>query len=130
MSARSYDVAHINTDDCIGCVKCIEACPFDAILGALWQRHYVLTDHCVGCEKCLPPCPVQCIQMIPTEMSPSERQKQAVEAKERYHARKKRLEAQVQQQNQLDRTVLPNVKALLEKAEKYIPPLPSFFTYD
>jgi electron transport complex protein RnfB len=40
---------------------CIQACPVDAILGAMKQMHTVIADECTGCELCLPPCPVDCI---------------------------------------------------------------------
>lgn len=52
---------------CIGCRKCIDACPVDAILGARKLMHAIIADECTGCELCLPPCPVDCIAMIPTD---------------------------------------------------------------
>jgi electron transport complex protein RnfB len=50
---------------CIGCRKCIDACPVDAILGARKLMHSVIAQECAGCELCLPPCPVNCITMVP-----------------------------------------------------------------
>ena len=35
-------VAFIREDECIGCTKCIQACPVDAILGAAKQMHTVI----------------------------------------------------------------------------------------
>ena len=32
-------VAYIREDECIGCTKCIQACPVDAIVGAAKQMH-------------------------------------------------------------------------------------------
>ena len=58
-------VAYIREDECIGCTKCIQACPVDAILGATRQMHTVLIDHCTGCDLCVEPCPVDCIDMVP-----------------------------------------------------------------
>lgn len=58
-------VALINEAECIGCTKCIQACPVDAIYGAAKQMHVVLTDQCTGCTLCVAPCPVDCITMIP-----------------------------------------------------------------
>ncbi len=58
-------LAVIDEDICIGCTKCIQACPVDAILGAAKHMHTVIADECTGCELCLPPCPVDCIEMIP-----------------------------------------------------------------
>lgn len=60
-------VAFIDEDVCIGCTKCIQACPVDAILGAAKQMHTVIADECTGCDLCVEPCPVDCISMIPVE---------------------------------------------------------------
>ena len=58
-------VARIREAECIGCTKCIQACPVDAILGAAKQMHTVLIDECTGCDLCVAPCPVDCIDLIP-----------------------------------------------------------------
>ena len=58
-------VAFIREDECIGCTKCIQACPVDAIIGAAKQMHTVIEDECTGCDLCLDPCPVDCIDMLP-----------------------------------------------------------------
>ena len=58
-------VAFIREDECIGCTKCIQACPVDAILGAAKQMHTVIVDECTGCDLCVEPCPVDCIDMVP-----------------------------------------------------------------
>jgi electron transport complex protein RnfB len=58
-------VAYIREDECIGCTKCIQACPVDAILGAAKQMHTVIASECTGCDLCVEPCPVDCIDMIP-----------------------------------------------------------------
>ncbi len=60
-------VAFIREDECIGCTKCIQACPVDAILGAAKQMHTVIADECTGCDLCIEPCPVDCIDMIAVE---------------------------------------------------------------
>jgi electron transport complex protein RnfB len=49
---------------CIGCTKCMQVCPVDAILGAAKQMHTVIASECTGCELCVPPCPVNCIGMV------------------------------------------------------------------
>ena len=59
------NVAYIREDECIGCTKCIQACPVDAILGASQQMHTVIASECTGCDLCVEPCPVDCIDMIP-----------------------------------------------------------------
>jgi Na+-translocating ferredoxin:NAD+ oxidoreductase subunit B len=58
-------VAVIDEERCIGCAKCLPACPVDAIVGAQRFMHTVLSGACTGCELCLPPCPVDCIEMRP-----------------------------------------------------------------
>ena len=58
-------VAWIDEAACIGCVKCIQACPVDAIVGASKFMHTVIAEQCTGCELCIPPCPVDCIVMRP-----------------------------------------------------------------
>jgi electron transport complex protein RnfB len=60
-------VAVIDEDVCIGCAKCLPACPLDAIVGARRQLHTVIAAECSGCELCLPPCPVDCITLIELE---------------------------------------------------------------
>jgi len=62
-------VAYIREDECIGCTKCIQACPVDAILGAAKQMHTVIVSECTGCDLCVEPCPVDCIDMIPVEQN-------------------------------------------------------------
>jgi len=58
-------LARIVEADCIGCTKCIQACPVDAIVGAPKLMHTVLADDCTGCELCVPACPVDCIVLEP-----------------------------------------------------------------
>ena len=58
-------VAFIVEADCIGCTKCIQACPVDAIVGASKHMHTVIEPLCTGCALCVPACPVDCIVMEP-----------------------------------------------------------------
>jgi electron transport complex protein RnfB len=58
-------VAVIVEADCIGCTKCIQACPVDAIIGGAKYMHTVIEPWCTGCELCVPACPVDCITMQP-----------------------------------------------------------------
>ena len=88
--------AVIREDECIGCTKCISACPVDAIIGSGKLMHTVLTDLCTGCELCIPPCPVDCIdliediQVIPTEILRNTEQN---DLRSRYYAHIQREEA-------------------------------------
>jgi electron transport complex protein RnfB len=57
-------LVRIDEATCIGCTKCIQACPVDAIVGAPKKMHTVVAELCTGCDLCLPPCPVDCIEII------------------------------------------------------------------
>lgn len=63
---RARRRAVIDEARCIGCTKCIQACPVDAIVGARKLMHTVIASECNGCELCLPPCPVDCIDLVAT----------------------------------------------------------------
>jgi len=58
-------VALVVEQDCIGCTKCIQACPVDAIIGGAKHMHTVVEPLCTGCELCVPACPVDCIELVP-----------------------------------------------------------------
>ncbi len=62
-TAQCESVAFIEESLCIGCTRCRDACPVDAIVGAHQLMHTIITAECTGCELCLPPCPVDCIRM-------------------------------------------------------------------
>lgn len=64
-------VAVIDEQTCIGCTKCIQACPVDAIVGAARHKHTVIDAYCTGCKLCLEPvCPVPgCIEMVEPKLT-------------------------------------------------------------
>ena len=64
-------VALIDEARCIGCTKCIQACPVDAIVGAAKLMHVVIPELCTGCDLCVPPCPVDCIDMVEPKPTPA-----------------------------------------------------------
>ncbi|MEK9721767.1 MAG: RnfABCDGE type electron transport complex subunit B [Quisquiliibacterium sp.] len=78
--------------DCIGCTKCIVACPVDAIIGAPKRMHTVIAELCSGCELCVPACPVDCIQMQEDSTFPQWTFSDMQRARDRYRARGQRLE--------------------------------------
>lgn len=61
---KTPQVAVVVEADCIGCTKCIQACPVDAIIGAAKHMHVVIEPLCTGCELCVPACPVDCIVLV------------------------------------------------------------------
>jgi endonuclease-3 len=83
------EVALIDEAVCIGCTKCILACPVDAIVGASKMMHSILVEECTGCELCIAPCPVDCISMAPMHDDGTNR---AVQYRARYEAHLTRLE--------------------------------------
>jgi len=86
-------VACIDEARCIGCTRCIDACPVDAIVGAEQLMHTVVVAWCTGCALCLPPCPVDCIAMLPARADQPWTNADARAAKARASARKRRLAA-------------------------------------
>jgi electron transport complex protein RnfB len=84
-------LAKINESMCIGCVKCILACPVDAIVGTKKLMHTVIESECTGCELCVEPCPMDCISLVdiaidrqPENLSPDEYSQQQQHYKSRY----------------------------------------------
>lgn len=94
---KPWTVVSIREEACIGCTKCIQACPVDAIIGSGKLMHSVITDECSGCDLCLPACPVDCIDIIklgePQDLSPEQRQARSQQFRTRYEARETRLAA-------------------------------------
>lgn len=64
-------LARIDEYHCIGCAKCLQACPVDAIIGAPHVMHTVMHDLCTGCQLCIAPCPTQCITLVPVAVTPA-----------------------------------------------------------
>lgn len=136
-------IAYIREAECIGCTKCIQACPVDAIVGAAKLMHTVIVDECTGCDLCVAPCPVDCIEMRPLPLatvlpivgglafSPEEQQARAAKrnhARRRFEQRNARLHREEQQklaerqaraqrtaQQHTEVTTLDPVQAALER---------------
>lgn len=66
-AVSTAQVARIDPAACIGCTKCLPACPVDAIVGGPKHLHEVMDAACTGCGLCIPPCPVDCIELVPVE---------------------------------------------------------------
>jgi electron transport complex protein RnfB len=80
-------LAQIREAECIGCTKCIKACPVDAIVGSAKLMHTVIREECIGCGLCVPPCPVDCIDLRPIHQAIYDSEK----ALSRYHGKRARL---------------------------------------
>ncbi|RMR82045.1 electron transport complex subunit RsxB [Pseudomonas coronafaciens] len=136
-------VAFIREAECIGCTKCIQACPVDAILGASRLMHTVIIDECTGCDLCVAPCPVDCIEMhplplatvtpivgglAPTPELQEARQRKRSHARMRFEARNARLHREQQkrlaerlarsQRVESARDVLPRSAVALARNDK------------
>ncbi|CAM2745195.1 RnfABCDGE type electron transport complex subunit B [Legionella worsleiensis] len=96
---RQPSVAVIREAECIGCTKCIKACPVDAIIGSGKLMHAVITHECTGCGLCVEPCPVDCIEMVTLEQAQYNKDR----ARQRYHAREARLLREEHEKQQLYR---------------------------
>ena len=117
-SERPTEVrAVIREDDCIGCTKCIPACPVDAIVGTGKHMHTIFTDLCTGCELCIAPCPVDCIDLvtIEREISEPERIAEQEDLRQRYHTHLKRVTEQLADTSN-SRPVVSMVEAKLNNA--------------
>lgn len=117
-SARPTEVrAVIREDDCIGCTKCIPACPVDAIVGTGKHMHTIFTDLCTGCELCIAPCPVDCIDLVTVErtLSAAERTREQEDLRQRYHTHLRRVSQQLADSNN-SKPVVSMVEAKLNNA--------------
>ncbi|WP_372845190.1 RnfABCDGE type electron transport complex subunit B [Psychrobacter sp.] len=117
-SERPTEVrAVIREDDCIGCTKCIPACPVDAIVGTGKHMHTIFTDLCTGCELCIAPCPVDCIDLVAVErtLSAAERTFEQEDLRQRYHTHLNRVSKQLADSSN-SRPVVSMVEAKLNNA--------------
>jgi electron transport complex protein RnfB len=112
--AKKPMIAFIREAECIGCTKCIQACPVDAIIGSAKQLHSILNSECTGCGLCVAPCPVDCIEMHPIEVPLYDIET----AKQRYQTRNKRLAREQQKTASIKRTNIANTNNINEKAMK------------
>lgn len=84
-------VVVIDEARCIGCARCLAACPVDAIVGAHGLMHTVVEPWCIGCDLCRPACPVDCIEIAAPRRAWSEAERRAAGARARQ--RQQRLAA-------------------------------------
>lgn len=49
------------TNDCIGCTKCAQKCPSDAIEVKPHELHFIDTEKCIKCDICRQVCPTKAI---------------------------------------------------------------------
>jgi electron transport complex protein RnfB len=113
-------LAVIREAECIGCTKCIQACPVDAIVGAAKLMHTVISDECTGCELCVAPCPVDCIDLIP--LAEPQAQEQRLRA-DHFRVRHENHQARLQRDDarrQAERAAQPAAAATLDPVQAAI----------
>ena len=93
-------LARIVEADCIGCTKCIQVCPVDAIVGASKVMHTVMSDDCTGCELCVPACPVDCIVLEPMSLAQVDDPAHADASRTHFQRREARLTRERQRRDE------------------------------
>ena len=103
--AQLRSVVQIRETECIGCTKCIEVCPVDAISGSAKHMHTVITSECTGCKWCIPACPVDCIDVLQIESQYSSKTL-ANHYRKRFNARERRLATETKHKEMLHGNIL------------------------
>ena len=60
-------IAYRINEKCIGCTKCAQVCPADAIELAPYQPHVIQQDKCTRCDTCRQVCPSEAIWIGDTD---------------------------------------------------------------
>lgn len=107
-------VAFIREAECIGCTKCIQACPVDAILGTSKHMHSILNSECIGCGLCVEPCPVDCIELQTLTVSHYD----PIRARDRFQARQQRLLVSQQDNTEKHQQAVQLIHRASEDSEK------------
>lgn len=114
-------IAKIDESMCIGCEKCLLACPVDAIAGAKKLMHTIVESECTGCELCIEPCPMDCISLVelaeerqPINLAADEYEAQKNHYRDRYSFHKERIE----QTKAKQRNVYKNIATTQELDKK------------
>ena len=58
------------TDTCIGCTRCAQVCPADAIAPTPYRRHVIDTEKCTRCDMCRQTCPSEAIAIVARNSRP------------------------------------------------------------
>ncbi|KEI35890.1 iron-sulfur cluster-binding protein [Francisella sp. W12-1067] len=105
-------IAKIDESMCIGCTKCILACPVDAIVGAKKLMHTIIESECTGCELCIEPCPMDCISLVdlieskqPQNLPEEEYIQQKNHYRERYEFHKQRVKQTKAKQREIYKNI-------------------------
>ena len=64
---RTDGMVALVSEDCISCLKCVEACPFGAIYAHEDYNLPIKCDMCGGEPECVKNCPLGALRLIPEE---------------------------------------------------------------
>ena len=65
-------IAYTITDDCIGCTRCAQACPAEAIAPRPYEKHRIDAARCIRCGTCRQVCPSEAVRIVPrAELPPT-----------------------------------------------------------
>jgi NADH-quinone oxidoreductase subunit F len=56
-------IRYVVTDDCIGCTRCAQRCPVDAIPSIPYHKHKINDEICIRCDTCRQVCPSDAIEI-------------------------------------------------------------------
>jgi ferredoxin len=56
-------IRYLIVDECIGCTRCAQACPVDAIEMRPYEKHEIDTDKCIRCDTCRMVCPSDAVKI-------------------------------------------------------------------
>ncbi|MFW6040334.1 MAG: NADH-ubiquinone oxidoreductase-F iron-sulfur binding region domain-containing protein [Thermoplasmatota archaeon] len=57
-------ITYTINDNCVGCTRCAQECPVDAIVGRSKERHDIDQEACIKCGACEEVCPVNAVEVI------------------------------------------------------------------
>ena len=57
-------IMYVIGDDCIGCTRCAQRCPTDAIEMKPYEKHEIDPEKCVRCDTCRAVCPSDAVEVV------------------------------------------------------------------
>ncbi|MGQ9661889.1 MAG: NAD(P)H-dependent oxidoreductase subunit E [Kiritimatiellia bacterium] len=61
------------SEDCIGCTRCAQHCPVEAIEMRPYERHEIDPIKCTRCDTCRQVCPVEAVKIVDNEPDKNQR---------------------------------------------------------
>jgi NADH-quinone oxidoreductase subunit F len=58
-------IAYTITDECIGCTRCAQSCPAQAIAPRPYEQHRIDAARCIRCGTCRQVCPSEAVRVVP-----------------------------------------------------------------